>query len=400
MLALHVLQFLLLAAVIAGICYYAACLCAAASFFSGSAGQEVSHVPPVSVLIPLCGQDFEAIDNFASFCRQDYPDFQIVFGVRDDRDPVIAVVRELMVQFKHVDIQFVISADRIGENLKVSNLQNMLSRAKHEYVVIADSDVRVGPDYLRTVIAPLADRHVGLVTCLYRSARALNLSSRLEAIGIAAEFIPSVLVSRALEGMRFALGASMATSLDRLQSIGGFHAIADQLADDFMLGHLMSRAGYRIHLSKYVVEVSQPSVSFGTIIKHQIRLSRGIRACRPLGHLGLILTFGTVLSLFYLLATGSSTWSLRLLSASLVLRMIMGWVVGVHWLRDEVLRTNFWLLPLRDFFSFAIWISSFSGREVEWRGQLFELIDGGKMVQVVRSRFRKDANSSTGSATH
>jgi ceramide glucosyltransferase len=348
------------------------------------------------VFIPLCGQDFEAIDNFSSFCRQDYPDYQIVFGVSDSRDPVIAVVRELMVQFKHVDIQLVISADRIGENLKVSNLQNILSRAKHEYLVIADSDVRVGPDYLRTVLAPLADRQVGLVTCLYRSARASNLPSRLEAIGIAAEFIPSVLVSRALEGMRFALGASMATSLDRLQSIGGFHAIADHLADDFMLGHLMSRAGYRIHLSRYVVEVSQPSVSLRTMIKHQIRLSRGIRACRPLGHLGLIFTFGTVLSFFYLLASGGSAWSLRLLTISLVLRMIMGWCVGVHWLRDGVLRANFWLLPVRDFFSFAIWISSFSGREVEWRGQLFELIDGGRIVQVVRSRFRKDANSSTG----
>ena len=400
MLAFHVIQSLLLTAVIAGICYYAASLCAAASFFSSSAGEERGHSPPVSVLIPLCGQDFEAIDNFSSFCRQDYPDYQIVFGVRDSRDPVIAVVRELMVKFKQVDIQLVISAERIGENLKVSNLQNMLSQAKHEYLVIADSDVRVGPDYLRTVIAPLADPQVGLVTCLYRSARASNLPSRLEAIGIASEFIPSVLVSRALEGMRFALGASMATSLDRLQSIGGFHAIADHLADDFMLGHLMSRAAYRVHLSRYVVEVSQPPVSFRTMIKHQIRLSRGIRACRPLGHLGLILTFGTVLSFFYLLATGSSTWSLRLLSVSLVLRMIMGWVVGVHWLRDGVLRANFWLLPVRDFFSFVVWVFSINGREVEWRGQLFKLIDGGRMVQIVRGRFRKDANSSTGSATH
>jgi ceramide glucosyltransferase len=399
MLALHVLQFLLLTAVIAGICYYAASLCAAASFFSSSADQEGNHFPPVSVLIPLCGQDFEAIDNFSSFCRQDYPDYQIVFGVRDSRDPMIAVVRELMVQFKQVDIQLVINADRIGQNLKVSNLQNILSRAKHGHIVIADSDVRVGPDYIRTVIAPLADPHVGLVTCLYRSTRASNLPSRLEAIGIAAEFIPSVLMSRALDGMRFALGASMATSLERLQSIGGFHSIADHLADDFMLGHLLSRAAYRIHLSRYVVEVSQPPVSFRTIIKHQVRLSRGIRACRPLGHLGLILTFGTVLSFFYSLASGGSAWSIRLLSVSLVLRMIMGWVVGVHWLRDGVLRANFWLLPLRDFFSFVVWVSSFNGREVEWRGQLFELIDGGRMVQVVRGRFRKDANSSTGSAT-
>ena len=400
MLAFHVIQSLLLTAVIAGICYYVASLCAAASFFSNSVAQAGSYFPPVSVLIPLCGQDFEAIDNFSSFCRQEYPDYQIVFGVRDSCDPVIAVVRDLMVKFKQVDIQLVISAERIGENLKVSNLQNMLSRAKHEYLVIADSDVRVGPDYLRTVIAPLADRQVGLVTCLYRSARALNLPSRLEAIGIAAEFIPSVLVSRALEGMRFALGASMATSLDRLNSIGGFHAIADHLADDFMLGNLLSRAAYRIHLSRYVVEVSQPPMSFRTMTRHQIRLSRGIRACRPLGHLGLILTFGTVLSFFYLLASGGSVWSLRLLGVSLVLRMIMGWVVGVHWLRDRVLRTNFWLLPLRDFFSFAIWISSLVGREVEWRGQLFKLIDGGRMVQVVRGRFRKDPNSSTGSATN
>ena len=398
MLAFHVIQSLLLTAVIAGICYYAASLCAAAIFFSSSAGEERGHFPPVSVLIPLCGQDFEAIDNFSSFCRQDYPDYQIVFGVRDSSDPVIAVVRELMVKFKQVDIQLVISAERIGENLKVSNLQNMLSQAKHEYLVIADSDVRVGPDYLRTVIAPLADPQVGLVTCLYRSAGASNLPSRLEAIGIAAEFIPSVLVSRALEGMRFALGATMATSLERLRAIGSLHAIANYLADDFMLGHLLSRAAYRIHLSRYVVEVMQPPVSFRAMIKHQIRLSRGIRACRPVGHLGLILTFGTVVSFFYLLATGGSAWSLRLLSVSLVLRMTMGWVVGVHWLKDRVLRANFWLLPFRDFLSFVVWVFSFNGREVEWRGQLFKLTDGGR-IQIVRAKLRKEENSSTGAVT-
>jgi len=397
---MHILQFVLLTAVIAGICYYLAALCAAAMFFSRPESEEASHFfPPVSVLIPLCGQDFEAIDNFSSFCRQDYSDYQIVFGVRDSRDPVIAVVRELIIRFEEVDIQLVISADRIGENLKVSNLQNMLSRAKHEHIVIADSDVRVGSDYLRTVMAPLADKKVGLVTCLYRSARASNLPSRLEAIGIAAEFVPGVLMSRVLDGMRFALGASMATSLDRLRSIGGFQAIADHLADDFMLGHLMSRAGYRIHLSRYVVEVSQPPVSFTTMVKHQIRLSRGIKACRPLGHLGLVLTFGTVLSFFYLLASAGSAWSLRLLCVTLACRMIMGWVVGVHWLRDEVLCANFWLLSLRDLFSFMVWASSFTGRKVEWRGQLFELIDGGRMIQVVRDGFRKDANSSADSAT-
>src|SRR5262245_14781195 len=394
MTAMHVLQFLLLTAVIAGICYYLAALCVAAMFFSRPESEEASHFPPVSVLIPLCGQDFEAIDNFSSFCRQDYPDYQIVFGVRDSRDPVIAVVRELKTQIKEVDIQLVISADRIGANLKVSNLQNMLSRAKHEHIVIADSDVRVGSNYLRTVMAPLADQKVGLVTCLYRSARASNLPSRLEAIGITAEFVPGVLLSRSLDGVRFALGASIATSIDRLQSIGGFQAIADHLADDFMLGHLMSKAGYRIHLSRYVVEISQSPVSFATMVKHQIRWSRGIRACRPLGHLGLVLTFGTVFSFFYLLASGGSVRSLELLCVTMACRMIMGWIVGVYWLRDEVLRANFWLLPLRDFLSFMVWVFSFTGREVEWRGQQFELIDGGRMIQVVRDGFGKDANSS------
>jgi len=190
----------------------------------------------------------------------------------------------------------------------------------------------------------------------------------------------------------------MATSLKRLRSIGGLHAIANHLADDFMLGYLFSRAAYRIHLSRYVVEVMQPPVSFRAMTKHQIRLSRGIRACRPVGHLGLILTFGTVVSFFHLLATGGSAWSLRLLSVSLVLRMTMGWVVGVHWLKDRVLRPNFWLLPLRDFLSFVVWVFSFNGREVEWRGQLFKLTDGGR-IQTVRARLRKEENSSTGAVT-
>jgi ceramide glucosyltransferase len=190
----------------------------------------------------------------------------------------------------------------------------------------------------------------------------------------------------------------MATSLERLRSIGGLYAIANHLADDFMLGHLLFRAAYRIHLSSYVVEVMQPPTSFRAMIKHQIRLSRGIRACRPAGHLGLILTFGTVVSFFYLLATGGSAWSLWLLSVSLVLRMTMGWVVGVHWLKDRVLRANFWLLPLRDFLSFVVWVFSFNGREVEWRGQLFKLTDGGR-IQVVRTRLRKEENLSTGAIT-
>jgi ceramide glucosyltransferase len=297
--------------------------------------------------------------------------------VRDFDDPVIPVIRQLEARFPERDIQLIISKETIGSNLKVSNLENMLARAKHEHLVILDSDIRVGKDYLRTIVSPLADRRVGLVTCLYRSSRTPNLVSRLEALGISTELMPGVLVSRLIEGVRFALGATMATTRTQVQMIGGFRAIANHLADDYMLGHLLAKAGYEIYLASYVVETLQPANSFPAMLKHQVRLARGIRACRPLGYFGLILTYGTVLSLGYSMSSGFCVSSLVFLGGAIVLRLFAGLVIGGLWLKDPIVRTHFWFLLLRDLLGFLVWLIGMFGRKVEWRGEVFELHPGG-----------------------
>lgn len=367
---------------LAAIAYYVICLYAATKFFSRSPVNRSSGLLPVTILIPLYGADFEAYDNYASFCRQDYPEYQIVFGVRDSRDPSIPIVRQLIADFPDRDIELVICADTMGKNPKVSNLQNMLAWAKHEQIVIVDSDIRVGEDYLRHIIPPLGDERVGLVTCLYRAAKAPNWASRLEAIGITAEFAPGVLVARQLEGMAFALGATMATTRRKLESIGGLHAIADYLSDDFMLGNLMSKAGYQVRLSRYVVQTVLAPVSFFSMMKHQIRWARGTRICRPMGYLGLILTYGTALALLNVILDRGSMLSLLLLSSTLAVRLTMGWRVGVRWLGDDILRKYIWLLPVRDILSFLIWCVSLVGKKVEWRGEIFEILEDGRVVPV------------------
>ena len=240
-------------------------------------------------------------------------------------------------------------------------------------------------DYLRSVIPPLREKGVGLVTCPYRSARALNWPARLESLWITTEFMPSVFVARRLEGMRYALGATMATTRQHLSSVGGFNAMADYLADDYILGYLVWQQGYEVRLVNYVVETCLPSVSFPTMMRHQIRLFRGIKACRPAGHLGLILTYGTVLSLLNVIVAHASPAILGLLGITLALRFSCVWLIGVHWLGDKIVRRHFWLVPVNDLLTLVVWVLSFAGRKVEWRGKLFELDEDGKLVDSRRN---------------
>ncbi|HWN98366.1 MAG TPA: bacteriohopanetetrol glucosamine biosynthesis glycosyltransferase HpnI [Blastocatellia bacterium] len=340
------------------------------------------YLPPVSIMVPLYGADFKAFQNYARLCRQNYPDFQLVFGVREANDSSIPIIEKLKADFPERDIELVISGEVIGQNLKVSNLQNMYSRVRHDHIVILDSDIRVTADYLRKIIGPLADPRVGLVTCLYRAAETPDLASRLEAVGITAEFAPGVLMAWMLEGVKFALGSTMATTRARLDSIGGFRALADYLADDFMLGNLIAAAGYEVRLSKHIVETAMPPAGISGMLRHQMRWARSTRISRPLGYLGLILTYGTALAVLTVIVDRASGLSLGLLGLTLLVRLTMAWLIGVHWIHDRVLRRDFWLLPLRDLLSFVIWCSSWIGRRVEWRGRVFEVARDGKMIQV------------------
>lgn len=376
------IKLVLVVCTLAANAYYLLSIIAGYRFFSKPPASANGQAPPVSIMIPLHGADFGAYENYARFCRQNYPEYQIIFGVRDSGDSSVPIVEKLMVDFPNRDISLVMSDTTIGQNLKVSNLQNMLGRVKHEHIVIVDSDIRVSRDYLRMVLAPLSDPRVGLVTCLYRAAETPDFAAKLEAVGITAEFAAGVLMAWMLEGVKFALGSTMATTRARLESIGGFHELADYLADDFMLGNLIDRSGYEVRLSHHVVETAMHPAGLSGMMRHQMRWARSTRISRPLGYLGLILTYGTALALLVVAIDGASMFSLLLLATTLVIRLTMGWMIGVHWLGDKILKKHFLLVPVRDLMSFLIWCLSWVGKKVEWRGRLFEVARDGKMVLV------------------
>ena len=385
-LAFIAIKVILICGTLAANAYYLLSLVAGFRFFSRPGVGGPGALLPVSVMIPLHGADFKAYQNYAELCRQDYPEYQLVFGVRDFGDLSVPIVEKLIADFPDRDIALVISDKTIGQNLKVSNLENMLTRVKHEQIVIVDSDIRVSRDYLRTVLAPLSDPRVGLVTCLYRAAETPDFAAKLEAVGITAEFAAGVLMAWMLEGVKFALGSTMATTRTRLEAIGGFPALADYLADDFMLGNLIEADGYEVRLSHHVVETSMQPAGFRGMIRHQMRWARSTRISRPMGYLGLILTYGTALAFLNVAVDRASMFSLMLLASTLVIRLTMGWVIGVHWLGDRILKKYFWLVPVRDLLSFLIWCLSWVGKRVEWRGRVFEVARDGKMILVARAR--------------
>ena len=389
-----IIEFLLAGCTLAAIAFYLLSMIAAYRFFAlapkhgdtetrrrGDA--EQTDWPPVSIMIPLHGADFNAYQNYARFCKQDYSQLQLVFGVREATDSSIPIVERLKRDFPGHDIELVVCPDVMGTNLKVSNLENMLARVRHEHLIIVDSDIRVERDYLKRVITEFQREGVGLVTCLYRAAETADFASKLEAVGITAEFAAGVLMARMLEGVKFALGSTMATTRTRLQSIGGFRALKDYLADDFMLGNLIAADGFEVRLSHVVVETAMPPAGFIGMMRHQMRWARSTRISRPAGYLGLLLTYGTALALVNVAVARASWFSLGLLALTLIVRLLMGWLVGVHYLEDRILKKYFYLVPLRDLLSFIIWAISWFGRTVEWRGRRFEVKRDGRMVQVV-----------------
>jgi ceramide glucosyltransferase len=379
----NAIEFILAGLTVAADAFYLLSMVAARRFFFSRRADEIGELPPVSIMIPLYGADFKAYRNYALFCRQDYPEFQIVFGVREAADSSIPIVEKLMADFPETDIALVVCPDVIGTNLKVSNLENMLAQVKHEHLIIVDSDILVGKDYLRRITGEFSGgERVGLVTCMYRAAEAPDFAAKLEAIGITAEFHPGVLMARMIEGVKFALGSTMATTRTRLESIGGFPALKDYLADDFMLGNLIAASGYEVRLSDYVVETVMAPIGFSRMLSHQLRWSRSTRRSRPAGYFGLLFTYGTALALVNVAVARLSALSLALLGLTLIIRMTMGWMIGVRLLGDKILKRYFYLLPVRDVLSFLIWCFSWFGRRVEWRGRIFEVKPDGKMLQV------------------
>jgi len=399
---LEPVRILLCVLAAASACYYLVSIIAAERFFSAPPAPQHGEVRPVSILIPLRGTDVRAYQNYATICRQDYPKFEIVFGVGDSRDSSLPVIARLRADFPHVPIEMVISAEKIGPNPKVNSLHNMLRQTRHDTLVLLDSDIRVGPDFIKTITAELPPNAQGLVTCLYRAGEALGTPAKLEAAGISSDFAPGVLVAEMAGGISFAFGAAIALSKNTLDSVGGFAAIAPYLADDYMIGNLVRKAGLPVKLSRYVVETVLSRLSFAEFFRHQVRWARGIRACAPLGHAGSLIQNGTVLSFLYFLLSGFSGFGLSIFITVVAFRLAMAWMVGVRRLGDKVLRKNLLLAPLRDFFAFFIWMAAMTGKRVVWRGLVFRLEDDGKITpeKAHRSKHQCDARYGDDALTH
>ena len=361
-------------------------LAAARRFRAERGNADVTGLPCpfVTVLKPLHGLEPMLERNLESFFVQDYPEFEIIFGARHETDPALKVVEELRTRYPQVKTTIVLSGEPEYPNAKVFALEKMVRVAAGSYLVITDSDVYVKPDCLRAVVSPLLDPAVGVVTCLYRGVPAGGGWSILEAMGMSVEMSSGVLVANMLEGMRFALGPTMATRRDILESIGGFRELGSYCADDYILGNLAFHYGKQVVLSHHFIDHVAMNTSGRSSLAHQIRWMRSTRFSRQAGHVGTGLTYAMPFGLLGLVCAGSiHNWhaATGLFAWSFLNRVIQAIVVGWGIAGDGNCLRLCWLYPVRDLIGFFVWCASFAGNEIVWRNQRYQLIEGGKMVR-------------------
>jgi len=342
---------------------------------------KARSMPPITVLKPLCGAEPGLLEHLRSFCRQDYPEFQIVFGVRDAGDPACALVKRLAAEFPSVPIELVINPQLHGTNLKISNLVNMLPYARHDILAMADSDAFVGSDYLATVTAPLLDQDVGLVTCIYRGAPTGGIWSRLGAMYINEWYVPSVLLAWLFGYEGYVSGQTVCLRRDTLDALGGLRVLANHLADDHRLGELVRGLGLRIVLSPYVVDGEHHEPTFRSLTRHELRWMRTIHVLRPRSFRLIFITFSFPLAVLGLIAALSespfSAAACVLFGISLLARLVLHFV---HRLRDDrALVSDLWLPPVRDVLICWVWCRSFFTSHVTWRGKEFDVGSDGVM---------------------
>ena len=337
--------------------------------------------PPVSILKPVHGVDFASHENYTSFCIQDYPEYEILLAVNEETDPAVALVQQLIAAYPQRRIALLIGAEYLGANRKVNNLARLTREAKYEVLALSDGDVRVGPNYLRNVVAPLRDGNVGAVTSFYRAIAQHNLYAELEAVGASSDFFAGVLMAAWTEGVKFALGASIATTKTWMQKIGGFEAIAAFLADDYEIGRRITQSGGRVALSHETISTMYPAQTLRGFWEHQLRWARTVRLCRPASYAALLFTQGLPWAIAAALLAPAPWTTASYLFAYLVLRLVMAWLVGVSVVGDEVLRRRLWLVPLWDAIHFVVWAASFASNHVVW-GNVEYVIDRGRMKPV------------------
>jgi ceramide glucosyltransferase len=391
----HALEIVGALGTLSSLAYSALCLWSAVKFLRQrkSAGEEPVRLRsgqvrttqpelPVSILKPLKGTDPEMYESLRSHCMQEYEEYEIIFGVSESADPAAKIVERLKLDFPQRAIRLLVCEKNLGPNTKVSNLAQMLPRSKYEYLLVNDSDIRVEPDYLRRVVAPLSDKSVGMVTCLYRGVASPTLGSRLEMLGISTDFCAGVLAARQLEGgLHFALGSTLAFRRSDLEAIGGFEAFVDYLADDYEMGRQIAGQGLEVKLSDVVVETFLPPYSLREFVQHQLRWARTVRDSRRWGYVGLVFTFLLPWVLLTLVSAKGAPWAWGLFALACAVRLLTALVVGGGVLHDRQVKRWIWLIPLRDVVAVLVWLGSFAGRSVVWRGDYFYLKDG-KLVRI------------------
>jgi ceramide glucosyltransferase len=331
---------------------------------------------PVSVLKPLHGAEPGLSENLRSFADQDYPTAQIVLGLRDPGDSALAISRALIRDRPDCDIALVINSRVRGSNLKVANLENMLPAVRHQWIVLADSDMRVARDYLSVIAEPLAHPGTGIVTCLYKGVTTGRLWSRLAAMQINFSFLPGAVVGDAMKVGGGCFGATIALRRDVLDRIGGFARLRDELADDHRMGAAVRDLGLNVVLSRYVVENRVTESSLGGLWRHELRWARTSRLMAPAGFAGSVTTHTVILTALgaAFFGSGLAAWG------AVVLALLLRWASAAamaRWL--DLPRRGLWLLPLRDALSFAVFLSSFCGRRVQWGERLFRIAPDGHM---------------------
>ena len=384
------LEYLFLGVAAIPFIYYFLALYSSWQFFrqQGKRKQTIDYTPPVSNLKPIRGLDNEAYENFASYCRQDYPDYELLFAIGDGDDAVLEVIEKLKVEFPRQRIRVIHVSGHTAPNDKVVKLARLVSEAQNEVLVINDSDVRVRPDYLRSVVAPLRDPKVGAVTCLYVSTHEHSFIQKLQSIGMICDFYPGILVARQLDGVKFAFGQTIVTTKKNLAGFGGYSAIENRPADDLLVGRLVAEQGFEVELLPYAVETVADFRSFGEFFFKRLRWMTVMRHMRPWGHLGLIFTQGLAWSVAAVAVRPTAQVALIYLGGYLAVRIALTWLIGVWGMKQHGIWKKMALVPLWDAWALLIWLLSFGRRSIRWRDIDYRIREG-LLVPVARPAAQK-----------
>lgn len=363
--------------------YYLLAMYTARKFFLSKTNSVSNFSPPISILKPLCGMEHMAYENFASFCQQNYPVYQIVFGVKKSDDPIIDVVQQIMLDFPHLDIQLVLCEQPQGANPKISSLISMQEKATYDFLLISDSDVRVSPDYLSQIIEPMQDNATGIVSCFSRPIVNQGFTI-VDALLYAAESFPLLLWTQQLmpHKSNMVSGCSALIRKTALEAIGGFKALADHIAEDTLMGKLATQAGYKIAHANCLVDHILHEETVLNLIQRKLRWMRGSFTYDPIGQFSLLATYGTLFSFLYCLTAPVLLIGVLVVCLVWLLRIIMVWKIGVYYLKIKSIKKYLWFVPLLDFIVIILWAYSFLSHTIHWRGNRFKVEKNGRLIPL------------------